>query len=161
MALLALASAPAAARPAAEGTIRIPIENYNVNCSFDEGDVFIEDGVVHIRGRVIYGFVLSDQDYHTGTALNTDGVAGGDPMATTQPTEQKESSAAHSEAGWSLHLPDEDPTDIAATDDSPRDTDQSRSPGEEGDTIEGELIPDQGKRKGLEDGADTMEGDPA
>ena len=71
VALLAVVSAPAAASPA-EGTTRDEFENWNINCSFvdQEGGVWVEDGILHVRGRVIYGYVLSDQDYHEGTALN-------------------------------------------------------------------------------------------
>lgn len=70
VALLALTSAPAAASPG--GTTRVDIENWNINCSFEdqEGGVWVEDGILHIRGRVIDGFVLSNHAYHHGTAVN-------------------------------------------------------------------------------------------
>lgn len=72
VALLGIASAPVAAGQAAGGSVRYDFENWNINCSFvdQEGGVWVEDGILHIRGRVIDGYVLSSEDYHAGTAIN-------------------------------------------------------------------------------------------
>ena len=63
-----MVSAPLAVRPVAAATIRIPVDNYNVNCAILSQTVWIsEGGILHIRDRVMEGMVLSDGDYHQGT----------------------------------------------------------------------------------------------
>ncbi|MGC9333815.1 MAG: hypothetical protein ACP5JJ_06695 [Anaerolineae bacterium] len=68
VAILAMFGAPLAARPAAAATIRIPIDNYNVNCVIlSQTTPWVEDGILHIRDRVMSGVVESDGPYHQGT----------------------------------------------------------------------------------------------
>jgi hypothetical protein len=62
-----MAAGTMAIRPAAAGTIRIPIDNYNVNCTILSQTMWVEDGILHIRNRVMEGLVFSDSDTHTGT----------------------------------------------------------------------------------------------
>ena len=67
VAILAMFGAPLAAGPAAAATIRIPIDNYNVNCVIvSQTPPWVEDGILHIRNRVMEGTVLSNGDYHQG-----------------------------------------------------------------------------------------------
>lgn len=71
MALLGIASAPVAARPAAGGTTRIPIENYFICCSYEGPDPWVsDDGILHVRDRVLQAVVTSNEDYHAGTGTN-------------------------------------------------------------------------------------------
>jgi len=67
LAVLAMVSAPLAVSPVAAATIRVPIDNYNVNCTILSQTMWVEDGILHIRNRVMEGAVLSDHPYHTGT----------------------------------------------------------------------------------------------
>jgi len=68
VAILAMFGTPLAARPAAAATIRIPVDNYNVNCIIlSQTPPWVENGILHIRNRVMEGIVLSDGDYHQGT----------------------------------------------------------------------------------------------
>jgi hypothetical protein len=67
VAVLAMFGAPLAARPAVAETIRIPVDNYNINCVIHSETMWVEDGILHIRNRVMEGIVLSDGDYHLGT----------------------------------------------------------------------------------------------
>jgi hypothetical protein len=68
VAILAMFGAPLAISPVAAGTIRIPVDNYNVNCAILSQTMWIsEGGILHIRDRVMEGMVLSDGDYHQGT----------------------------------------------------------------------------------------------
>jgi len=68
VAVLALVSAPLGVSPVAAKTIRIPVDNYNVNCVILSQTMWIsEGGILHIRDRIMEGMVLSDGDYHHGT----------------------------------------------------------------------------------------------
>ena len=67
VAVLAVVNSPLAASPAADGTIRTPFDNYNVNCVIHSQTMWVEDGVLHIRNRVMSGVVQSDGPYHQGT----------------------------------------------------------------------------------------------
>jgi hypothetical protein len=65
--VLALVSAPLAVKPVAAGTSRIPFDNYNVNCTIlSQTPPWVEDGVLHIRNRVMAGAIESDGPYHLG-----------------------------------------------------------------------------------------------
>jgi hypothetical protein len=72
VAVMILAVGLLAARPvAAKGTVRIPIENSFISCQLDSIErVWIEDGVKHIRGKLVYGEVRSTENYHVGPATN-------------------------------------------------------------------------------------------
>ena len=68
VAILAMASAPVAA-----GTTRIPIVNYFISCEQVEVErSWIEDGVLHVRGRQLVGEVRSESEggFHAGPATN-------------------------------------------------------------------------------------------
>jgi len=68
VAVLVMVSAPLGARPVAAETIRIPIDNYNVNCVIvSQTPPWVEDGILHIRNRDMTGYVLSNSDTHEGT----------------------------------------------------------------------------------------------
>ena len=67
VAVLALLNAPLAVSPVAAATIRIPFDNYNVNCTILSQTMWVEDGILHIRNRVMEGAVESDGPYHQGT----------------------------------------------------------------------------------------------
>lgn len=67
VAVLGMVGAPLAATPAGAATIRIPFDNYNVNCVILSQTMWIEDGILHIRDRVMDGAVQSDGPYHAGT----------------------------------------------------------------------------------------------
>jgi hypothetical protein len=68
---LVMVSAPLAVSPAVAKTIRIPIENYFICCSMDPGTMWpSDDGLVHIRDRVLQAVVTSNEDYHAGTGQN-------------------------------------------------------------------------------------------
>ena len=64
--VLGLVSALAVS-PAVAATIRTPFENYNINCTVLSQTMWVEDGILHIRNRVMEGVVLSDGPYHEGT----------------------------------------------------------------------------------------------
>lgn len=64
---IALVIAPLAIRPAAAGATEIPISAYNIACSLQEGKLWVKDGVLHIRGRVLQSVVISESEYHAGT----------------------------------------------------------------------------------------------
>ena len=66
VAVLGMVNAPLAATPAVAATIRIPFDNYNINCVILSQTMWVEDGILHIRDRVMEGRVESDGDYHTG-----------------------------------------------------------------------------------------------
>jgi len=71
VAILAMFGAPLAVSPAAAATIRIPIDNYFICCSMDPGTMwFSDDGILHIRDRVLQAVVTSNEDYHAGTGQN-------------------------------------------------------------------------------------------
>jgi len=56
-----------AATPAAAGTRRIPFTAYNIACSLQEGKTWMsDDGIFHIRNRVLQSVVASDSIYHAG-----------------------------------------------------------------------------------------------
>jgi hypothetical protein len=66
-----LVSGPLAAGPVAAGTTRIPIVNYFISCEQVAVErMWIEDGVMHVRGRELAGEVRSNEDYHAGPATN-------------------------------------------------------------------------------------------
>jgi hypothetical protein len=65
--ILFMVGAPQAAGPVAAATLRIPFDNYNVNCAILSQTMWVEDGILHIRNRVMEGVVLSDGPYHQGT----------------------------------------------------------------------------------------------
>jgi hypothetical protein len=68
---LVMVSAPLAASPAVAKTIRIPIENSFICCSMDAGTMwFSDDGILHIRDRVLQAVVTSTEDYHAGAGQN-------------------------------------------------------------------------------------------
>jgi hypothetical protein len=71
-AVMVLVIGLAAAQPAAaEGTIRIPIENSFISCQLVSMErVWVEDGVKHVRGKLVYGEVKSTENYHIGPATN-------------------------------------------------------------------------------------------
>lgn len=67
VAVSAMVSAPLTTSPVAAATIRIPVDNYNVNCAILSQTMWVDDGILLIRNRVMEGVVLSDGDYHQGT----------------------------------------------------------------------------------------------
>lgn len=64
---IALMIAPLAIRPAAARATKIPFSAYNIACSLQEGKLWVKDGVLHIRGRVLQSVVISESEYHAGT----------------------------------------------------------------------------------------------
>jgi len=66
VAVLAVVNSPLAVSPAAAKTIRTPFDNYNVNCVIHSQTMWVEDGILHIRNRVMSGVVESDGPYHQG-----------------------------------------------------------------------------------------------
>lgn len=53
--------------PAAAGVTRVDFENYNIACSIVSQTVwFSDDGVVHVRDRVLNSVVTSTSEYHAG-----------------------------------------------------------------------------------------------
>ena len=56
-----------AVSPVAAKTIRTPVDNYNVNCVIHSQTMWVEDGILHIRNRVMSGAIESDGPYHLGT----------------------------------------------------------------------------------------------
>ena len=64
---LAIVATFLAANPAAAGTTRTPVDNYNVNCVIHSQTMWVEDGILHIRDRDMTGVVQSDGPYHQGT----------------------------------------------------------------------------------------------
>lgn len=59
---------PFTVRPAAaEAAAKIPFTAYNIACSMQEGEIWVEDGVLHLRDRVLQSIVVSDSEYHAGT----------------------------------------------------------------------------------------------
>jgi hypothetical protein len=67
VAVLVMVSAPLGSSPVAAKTIRVPVDNYNVNCVIHSQTMWVEDGILHIRDRVMSGAVESDGPYHLGT----------------------------------------------------------------------------------------------
>jgi hypothetical protein len=67
VAVVAMVGAPLAASPAAAATTRIPIDNYNINCVILSQTMWVEDGILYIRHRIMEGFVISTSDTHEGT----------------------------------------------------------------------------------------------
>lgn len=56
-----------AAFPAAAGAERYAFTAYNIACSFEEGETWTsDDGILHIRGRVLQSVVASESPYHAG-----------------------------------------------------------------------------------------------
>jgi len=66
VAVLAMVNAPLGVSPVVAQTIRIPVDNYNVNCVIHSQTMWVEDGILHIRNRVMSGAVESDGPYHLG-----------------------------------------------------------------------------------------------
>ena len=57
-----------AATPAAAGAARYPFTAYNIACSLQEGKTWMsDDGIFHIRGRILQSVVASESAYHAGT----------------------------------------------------------------------------------------------
>jgi hypothetical protein len=54
------------AGPAAAETIRTPLDNYNLNCTILSQTMWVEDGILYIRDRVMEGVVVSNSDTHDG-----------------------------------------------------------------------------------------------
>ncbi|MEN8241196.1 MAG: hypothetical protein ABFS17_04700 [Chloroflexota bacterium] len=71
-AVIAIVVGLSAAQPAAAaGTTRIPIENNFISCEVASIDrVWVEDGVKHVRGKLVYAEVRSNENYHVGPATN-------------------------------------------------------------------------------------------
>jgi hypothetical protein len=71
VAVVALVSAPLAARPAAAATEWYDVVNHFIVCSMvDQGTVWFSDddlSIMHIRDRVLQAVVISTDDYHAGT----------------------------------------------------------------------------------------------
>jgi hypothetical protein len=80
--VLAIVTAPLGASPAAAGTDRIEYVAYNIACSFREGKVwYSDDGMMHIKDRVLQTMVISETEYSNGTgqivgSSNQDPVTG-------------------------------------------------------------------------------------
>lgn len=56
------------ATPAAADAGRIPFTAYNISCSLQEGKTWMsDDGIFHVRGRVLQSVVASESIYHAGT----------------------------------------------------------------------------------------------
>ena len=55
------------ATPAAADAGKIPITAYNIACTLQEGKVWMSDGIVHIRGRVLQSVVVSESEFNAGT----------------------------------------------------------------------------------------------
>lgn len=79
----ALVTASLVASPAAAGTTRTDFVAYNIVCEILDPGVFWvdEDGIQHLRDRVLRSVVISDNEYHNGTGkiypnFNFDPVAG-------------------------------------------------------------------------------------
>jgi hypothetical protein len=64
---LAIVATFLAANPASARTIRTDFDNYNVNCTIVSQTMWVEDGILHIRDRDMFGVVESDGPYHQGT----------------------------------------------------------------------------------------------
>ena len=71
-AVLIIVTTSLAVQPAAaNGTIVVPIENNFISCQQVSIDrVWVDDGVRHIRGRLLHGEVRSNEDFHPGFATN-------------------------------------------------------------------------------------------
>jgi hypothetical protein len=69
VAVFSLFAVSLAVQPAIAGTERIPFKNYNIACSYQEGKVWVsDDGIVHLRGRVLQSVIISDvPEYFAGT----------------------------------------------------------------------------------------------
>ena len=69
--LFAVGVASLLARPASAGTLKTDFVAYNIACEILEpGDYWVdEDGVAHLRGRVLRSVVISDNEYHNGTGF--------------------------------------------------------------------------------------------
>ena len=79
----ALVTASLVASPAAAGTTRTDLVAHNIVCEVLDWGVFWvdEDGIQHLRDRVLRSVVISDNEYHNGTGkiypnFNFDPVAG-------------------------------------------------------------------------------------
>lgn len=64
---IASLSASQSVKPVLAGAIKVPIDGYNIACSKQEGTVWVEDGILHIRGRILQSVVISENEYHAGT----------------------------------------------------------------------------------------------
>jgi hypothetical protein len=67
VAVLVAVTAFASANPAEAAIERIPFDNINVNCVILSQNMWVENGILHIRERVMNGVVESDGDHHEGT----------------------------------------------------------------------------------------------
>jgi hypothetical protein len=68
----ALVIASVVARPVAAGTERTEFTAHNIVCEIlDPGVLWVdEDGIQHLRDRVLRSVVISDNEYHNGTGVN-------------------------------------------------------------------------------------------
>lgn len=65
--LIAVISMTLIVQPAAAEATRIDFVNYNIACSIESQNFWVsDDGVVHIRDRVLTSVVTSDSEYHAG-----------------------------------------------------------------------------------------------
>jgi hypothetical protein len=83
VAFLAMGIASVGVSPAVAGTVTVDTEAYNVVCEvLDFGTYWVsEDGVHHLRNRVLRSVVISENEYHNGTGkiyanFNMDPAAG-------------------------------------------------------------------------------------
>lgn len=69
VAFFAMGIAPVGVNPAIAGTVTVDTEAYNVVCEIlDLGTFWVsEDGVQHLRDRVLRSVVISENEYHNGT----------------------------------------------------------------------------------------------
>jgi len=67
VAVFAALTAFASANPATAATTRVPFNNININCDIVSQTMWVEDGILHIRDRIMEGAVDSDGDYHEGS----------------------------------------------------------------------------------------------
>lgn len=69
--LFAVVVASLVARPAVAGTEKTDFEAYNIACEIlVPGDYWVdEDGVAHLRGRVLRSVVISENEFHSGTGF--------------------------------------------------------------------------------------------
>jgi hypothetical protein len=68
VAFFAIGIAPVGVSPAVAGTVRVDFLAHNVVCEvLDPGTLWVsEDGVVHLRNRVLRSVVISENEYHNG-----------------------------------------------------------------------------------------------
>ena len=83
VALFAIGMVPVGVSPAMARTVTVDVEAYNVVCEvLDPGTFWVsEDGVQHLRDRVLRSVVISENEYHNGTGkiyanFNMDPAAG-------------------------------------------------------------------------------------